>query len=833
VARSAILLQKHETSRARLRAILKYILIMAAIRVLLQIATTQPERNVQEVREYDLSLDVDYNGLKYSGKVTVDLESIGDVSLNAVGQQINGVTSGIKRVPFKHDGKVLAIQTGKFSGPLEIEFNTKISDNFTGFYKASYGDGYILSTHLEAVQARKVFPCLDHPAYKATFRVKVRTDANLSVISNMPIESETTEDGKKTTTFQKTPKMSTYLLYLGVGKFFQEKGRHGETELYAAYADRPTGRINTGFSFEATQKVLDYYESYFGIPFQLPKLHNVAVPEFAYGAMENWGAITYREILLHVDKDTSIRAKKSVAHVIAHEIAHMWFGDLVTMKWWDDLWLNESFATFMDYKSTDRAYPDWKVWQDFVRTSTSGAMGRDSLTKTHPIMANVHDPEEIEELFDEISYGKGASILRMIEAYIGSENFKRGVAQYLQKFRYSNASGHDLWSNLQEASGTDVSRIMEGWISQEGFPVVKVSLTGNKLVLEQERFLLTGGTSKQIWPIPVTMSVDGKTQSLLLDKKKSEINLATTPRSIKLNVDQTGFYIVQYDGKALHDLVWKGRLSPFDRWGLINDAKAFLLSGRMPFKEYLNLVEKYQNEEEYLPAIELSDQLSFLYQIAPSKLAETSRRFHSAGLKIFETKKDDNSTTLKGVIAARLTLLDDAYAKSAGSKFKDLASVEPDMKRSVVMGYARSSNDYDGLISRYTKSATDEERLRFLEGLVSFKNSELISKTLDFALSGKVKRQDVRNVILYATSNPDGRTVVWQWFKKNMTKLEAMYAGTAQFSIILREYFSIIGVSLAAEVEKFLNEHKVIGADIALERLRVYDQLAKKILAGS
>jgi aminopeptidase N len=218
--------------------------------------------------------------------------------------------------------------------------------------------------------------------------------------------------------------------------------------------------------------------------------------------------------------------------------------------------------------------------------------------------------------------------------------------------------------------------------------------------------------------------------------------------------------------------------------------------------------------------------------MAPSKLAETSRKFHSAGLKIFETKKDDNSTTLKGVIAARLTLLDDAYAKSAGSKFKDLASVEPDMKRSVVMGYARSSNDYDGLISRYTKSTTDEERLRFLEGLVSFKNPEIIAKTLDFALSGKVKRQDVRNVILYATSNPDGRTAVWQWFKKNMTKLEAMYAGTAQFSIILREYFSIIGVGLAAEVEKFFSEHKVIGADIALERLRIYDKLAKNIAAA-
>jgi len=797
----------------------------------LQLATTQSEKNVQEVREYDLFLDVDFSGLKYSGKVVVDLESLGDVSLDAVGQEISNVKSGGNKVPFKHSGKVLEIQTGKFSGPLEVDFKGKVSDNFTGFYKASYGDGYILTTHLEAVQARKVLPCVDHPAFKAVFKVSVRTDANLSIISNMPVESETKQGEKKTVTFKKTPKMSTYLLYLGVGKFVQEKSRHGGTELYAAYADRPTVKINTEFSFDATRKVLDFYESYFGIPFQLPKLHNVAVPEFAYGAMENWGAITYREILLHVDKDTSIRARKSVAHVIAHEIAHMWFGDLVTMKWWDDLWLNESFATFMDFKSTHQAYPDWKVWQDFVRTSTSGAMGRDALTKTHPIMARVHDPEEIEELFDEISYGKGASILRMIEAYIGPENFKNGVRHYLQKFRYGNASGQDLWSNLQEASGTEVARIMEGWISQEGFPVVKASLADGRLTLEQERFLLTGETSKQIWPIPVTMNIDGKTQSLLLDKKRSEVKLPTTLRSIKVNVDQTGFYVVQYDGNELGGLVWKGRLSPLDRWGLISDAKAFLLSGRIPFKEYLDLIERYENEDEYLPAIEVSDQLAFLYQIAPSKLIDIKRKVHHTELKIFQSKKDDNSTTLKGIVAARLTLVDDAYAKEASSKFKDLANVEPDMKRSVVMGYARSSNDYDGLISRYSKSETDEERLRYLEGLVSFKSPELVAKTLDFALSGKVKRQDVRNVILYATANPDAKVAVWQWFKKNMAKLEEMYSGTAQFSIILREYISIVGVGRLGEVEKFFDEHKVIGSDIALERLRIYDKLANGITA--
>src|SRR2546428_553007 len=277
--------------------------------------TGQP---VQLVRQYDLFFDIDFTGLSFNGKVTVDLDTTGDVSLDAVGLQVKSVKHGNRNLQFKQTSNAVEIKTGKFGGPLDIEFNGKVSENFTGFYKASYGDGYILTTHLEAAQ-----------------------------------------------------------------------------------------------------KVLDYYESYFGIPYQLPKLHQIAVPEFAYGAMENWGAITYREILMHVDQNTSVRAKKAVAGVIAHEIAHMWFGDLVTMKWWDDIWLNESFATFMGHHAVDQGYPQWNVWQDFVRTQTSGAMGRDGLRSTHPIEARVKNPEEIEELFDEISYGKGASILRMIEEYIG------------------------------------------------------------------------------------------------------------------------------------------------------------------------------------------------------------------------------------------------------------------------------------------------------------------------------------------------------------------------------------------------------------------------------
>jgi tricorn protease interacting factor F2/3 len=487
----------------------------------------------------------------------------------------------------------------------------------------------------------------------------------------------------------------------------------------------------------------------------------------------------------------------------------------------------------MGHKAVDKGYPQWRVWQDFVRTQTSGAMGRDALRSTHPIEARVKDPGEIEELFDEISYGKGASILRMIEAYIGPDNFQKGVSKYLAKFEYSNASGRDLWTHLEEASGSDVKRIMEAWINHAGYPVITASLAHGKLSLEQERFLLAGGIEKQTWPVPITMIVDGKSQKMLLDKEKAEVNVGASPKSLKLNVDQTGFYAVHYRGKELQDLVWKSKLSPLDKWGMISDAKAFLLSGHMPFKEYLNLLEKFQNEEEYLPVFEVSDQLDLLYQLAPEKIKALSRRFHTAQLKILQAKKDENSLMLKGVVAGRLTLLDDAYAKEQGLNIKDLASVEPDMKRPVVMGYARSRNEYDGLMLGFKNSVTDEERLRYLEGLASFSKPELVARGLEFSLSGQVKKQDVRNIVAYAAANPEARNMTWQWFKTNIEKLNMMYEGTAQLSSIMRAYISIAGVGKVEEAESLFNQHPLPAADATLERLKIYDRLARSIIAPS
>jgi len=502
------------------------------------------------------------------------------------------------------------------------------------------------------------------------------------------------------------------------------------------------------------------------------------------------------------------------------------------MKWWDDLWLNESFATFMAYKVVDWAFPQWKIWQDFVKNSTGGAMARDGLTSTHPIEAKVRSPEEIEELFDEISYGKGASILRMIEAYIGPDKFQKGVSKYLQQFRYSNAAGRDLWNHLQQASGLDVSRVMNEWISKEGYPVVKASLSQGKLLLEQERFMFSGERKMQTWPIPVNITVDGKTQQLLLEKEKAEVKL-TTPKSLKLNEDRTGFYRTDYRGNELQKLVWASKLSGLDRYGLANDAWAFLNSGRMSWKEYQTLLERFFGDEEYLPTFETSERLTTLFLIAPEKTIDLSRRYHKSQLKILERKRDENSSLLKGIVALRLAVMDDAYAREVGSKFKDLANVEPDMKRAVIVGYARSSNDYEGLLSAYKKSTTDEDRLRYLEGLASFKRPDLVRRVQDFAMAGNVKRQDIgRGLLQFATSNPDAHAVTWEWFRDNIEKLDKMYEGTATLSAYMRLYISVIGVGRVGEVEKFFGERKLAGADATLERLKIHDRLAKEITSS-
>ena len=782
-----------------------------------------------KVESYDLLLDIDFSNLRFEGKVKIQLESETDVKLNAVGLEIRRSQANGKQIECHLNGEDLTLKTGKFSGTLEIDYRGTITDKLVGLYKAAYDGGYVASTQFEAASARRMLPCVDHPAQKAEFKVTVKTDKTLDVISNTPAASTAVEGARKTVTFQKTPRMSTYLLYLGVGKFEEVKEKHDGVEYVVATVPGKTSGAR--FPLDVAKGSVQFFEKYFGIKYVLPKLHLIGVPEFAAGAMENWGAITFREIALLVDKESSVRVKKQVLDTIAHEVSHQWFGNLVTMKWWDDLWLNESFATFMAAKADAAMFPQWKTWEEFLRLDTAGALSRDSILNTHPIEVKVKSPSEIEEVFDDISYGKGASVIRMLEAYTGEESFMKGVRAYLQKYKYSNAAGSDLWTSIEETSKTQAKQIMSEWIKKPGYPVLSVTLKDHKVSITQERFLLSGHSEKTLWPVPITMKINGVTKKLLMEKEEELVEVPGGVLSLKLNLDQTGFYRVHYDG--MYDKVWKTEMSPLDRYGIISDAYAFVFQGRMNFSEYLKLVDRYIDEEEYLPAYEVSDQLASLYVLAPAALASTSTKFHRAQLSLLASKADENSTLLRGVIAGRLCLVDDEFAKKTSSRFSDYDEVEPDMRAAIVVAFARSTGDFDTVLDNYKTRVSEEEKARFLAGLTSFKDPALVSKALNLAVSGEVRKQHALNILVGVMRNPDARTVTWDWISKNIDWLRSIYEGVGTVSRFLTAGIPIFGIGRAQKVERFFEAHKIpeatMGIEAGIEKLKINENLLKRI----
>ena len=783
---------------------------------------------VASISSYNILLDVNFRQLTYDGRVRIQVDCQDDLTLNSVGLKISTITHSGKNLLFEHDEEDLLIKSGPLNGVIEIKYQGRITDDLVGIYKAPYEDTYMITTQFEAASARRMFPCIDHPDYKAKFTMSVVIDNELDAISNMPIESVEAHNGRKTLSFQETVKMSTYLLYVGIGKFEEIRDNFEGIELIVATSP---GLSNKGkFALQATKDSMDFYHKYFGIPYELPKIHLLAIPEFAAGAMENWGAITFREIVLLVDENTSISIKKAVVEVVAHELAHQWFGNLVTMKWWNDLWLNESFATFVAYKVVHSIHPEWKAWEDFLNSETAGAMSRDSLRNTHPIEVVVNSPSEIEQIFDSISYGKGASILRMVEAFIGVEEFRLGVSNYLKKFELANATGDDLWTSLEAAAKKPIKMLVNEWLKKPGYPMISASFKDGKLLLKQERFLISGELVEGLWPIPITIRIDGDTRVFLMDEETKVID-AKELKSLKINIDQTGFYRVHYTD--IYDKVWNSDLSNFDKWGLISDSLAFTVSGRMKFPDYLEILSRYSGENDYLPVFEISDQLSFLDTIIPSKAAHISKEFHSSQIKKLEGSKDENSIMLRGIMMGRLAMVDDSYADSLGSKMEVYDSMPADVKSAVAIAYARVSGDFDGLQKRYSESKGDEERSRFLRAIMSIKDPALIASALCMAFTEKVKRQDITTMIMSATRNPEAREVVWDWIKDNIIAIRKLHEGTGGMSRLALAIIPILGIGRIAEIEKFFSENKFPeaekGVEAGMEKLKIYDRFVNSL----
>jgi len=419
----------------------------------------------------------------------------------------------------------------------------------------------------------------------------------------------------------------------------------------------------------------------------------------------------------------------------------------------------------------------------------------------------------------------------MLEAYTGEENFMKGVRSYLQKYKYSNAAGTDLWTQIEETSGAQIKRIMSDWIKKPGYPVLSVAHSGRRLSIRQERFLLSGRAEKSVWPVPITMKLNGVTKKLLLESEEEIIDVPGTLTSVKLNIDQTGFYRVHYDG--IYDKVWKSELSALDRYGIISDAYAFAFQGRTSFSEYLGLVDRYSKEAEYLPAYEVSDQLSSLYALAPNSVAEASKKFHREQLKILANKTDENSILLRGVMAGRLALVDADYAKENTSKFNDYDKIEPDMKTAIVTAYARHTGDFDTILSNYKSRSSEEEKARFLGGLISYNDPSLVSRALSLAVSGEIRKQHVLNLLGGVTRNPDARDATWDWLSKNMDWLRKIYEGVGTVSRYLTSAIPYFGIGRADEVQRFFATHKVPeagrGIEAGMERLKINEDFLRRI----
>jgi tricorn protease interacting factor F2/3 len=773
------------------------------------------------ITEYDIKLDLDFETGSYTGEETIYMSAI-NPWIDAEGLKIESVWADGKRVEPVEGNKGFKVEAN-ITEKLQIKFKGKASENLMGFYVARFKDTKFYTTQFEPNGARLFIPCIDRPDYKARFKLTVHVNRDTKVISNMPpLKIERSNNGV-TYYFPETLPMSTYLLYLGVGDFDEIEDKIGDKMVnVAAYG----GKSSRGrFALDVAKKVIDFYEGYFGIEYPLPKLHLIAVPEFAVGAMENWGAITFREIALLADEKSSESIRRNVATVVAHEIAHQWFGDLVTMKWWDDLWLNESFATFMSYKAINSVFPEWDHWEDFVLTETEPAMHTDSLSTTHPIHVPVNKPEEIEQIFDDISYGKGASVLRMLEDYIGEKFFEDGIKSYLKTHAYSNATMNDLWASMEEASSLPVQKIMNAWVTKAGHPIVKVYFGDTKVKIEQKRFKYLS-LEDDVWPLPLTYYKDGKKVTALFEDVTGEIEDFS-----KINVEGKGFYRVLYSD---WDKPLTESKSAFDKWNLLVDSYSSMLANLISPNEYFSITEKFLGENSYLPALTLLSQMTTLYLIFGDKIKPIYERHLNFLYETWKNRTDFKAKMFNGILSRRLSMINNKFAKEIAKA--DYFSSDPNMRAAVAVSIAVSSEKpYEELISLYKKATYDEDRVNILTGMLNIRKKDDFQRVLLMFKTNDVKKQDIR-YITNAITNPQNYDLLWAWLKDNIEYLRSVFAKSGVLPRMLFALIPYVGLGKEDEVREFFEKNKVeeasMGIKNGLELLEVYSRLRNSFKAS-
>jgi tricorn protease interacting factor F2/3 len=756
-----------------------------------------------------------------------------------------------KEVAFNFDGAVSG------DAVLEVRFQGVNNDKLYGFYRSSYDNNgkkaYILSSQFEAADARAAFPCFDEPSFKATFDITMVVDKNLTAISNMPIKSQSSSKGKKKIQFQRTPVMSCYLLYLSVGKYDVASGNLGKLKINVVTV--PGKKKLTSLALDYAKKFVAFYQNYFGIDYPLPKLDLLAIPDFSAGAMENWGAITFREIaLLCDDKNVSVSVKQRIAEVIAHELAHQWFGDLVTMKWWNDLWLNESFATYMSYKAMDSTFPEWDMKTQYFDDVISTAFSVDALKSTHPISVNVSSPDEINELFDEISYEKGGTVLHMLETYATPEIFRKGLHIYLTKHAYSNASQHDLWDaidKVERRNKVSVTEVADKWINLAGYPIIDVQKNGDSLELRQKRFLIVDSKlQKQVWPIPMPYLTEGERRPVpwILDRERSKIAIGDAAWA-KLNYGQHYLYRVRYPDEMLGKLgglIKRKTIKGTDSWGIENDLFVLARAGKIRLNTYLNFLEKYCfGNLDYPLNVGVSDHLnwfdSMLEDKAPDRrLKQLIIKYHKPILDRLGWQKrpnDDNITVM--FRSSAISSLAKAGHKPTISRamlmfnsFLHGKPIEPDL-RGTIYGLAAwfgNAKTYARMVELYKKEKIPDEQRRFLQSLALFRDKKLIEKSLKFAYSKDVRLQDAYALPAIISGNPVGKKLILKWTEKKWQMLLKIHqSGTHMIDRYVTNLGGAYTTKERDEIDHFFHEKRNMRDDFKREVTKTLERIDANI----
>ncbi len=808
----------------------------------MKIKNIRLSKNVVPI-EYDIQLKPDLDNFTFEGVETITLSTLKSTkTLTLHSKEIEIETAEVELSQNKIFAKISYNETNEtatFTFPKVIQKNKNIkltlvfkgilNDKMRGFYRSKYTilekEYHIATSQFEPTNARRAFPCFDEPAQKAIFNVSLIIHPDKTAISNtLPISILEHDSKYQIIKFSPTPKMSTYLLAFIVGdfEFIESKTKNG---VQIRVFTTPGKKHQAKFALDCAIKTLEFYEKYFDIAYPLSTLDMIAIPDFTYGAMENWGAITYRESALLVDDDhSSLSNKQWVALVIAHEIAHQWFGNLVTMEWWTHLWLNEGFASYIEYLAVDKLFPHWDIWTQFSTSDLGVALRLDALKNTHPIEIPVHHPNEIGEIFDEVSYSKGASIIRMLADYLGEKDFRDGLRHYLKKHSYKNTETFHLWESFEEISKKPVAKIMHNWTSKGGYPVIKAEIINNKLSLSQERFFASPiskqkSKDKTLWQIPIT--------------------IFSSDVSLKINFGESGFFRVAYSKELLEKLklpVENKLLSPRDRLGIIRDLFALAEAGIIPTTDVLEFLFSYKKEDNYTVWLEISIGLGRLEQIFAKE--NYKEKLDNIILNLFSPladelgwgkKKDEmhTNTFLRSLAISRAgragnkEIITEARKKFSAIQ-KDV-HINPDIRGAVYSIIAKwgTKKEYEVFIKKYKNEILHEEKNRIGGVLGDFTNPEILKSVCEFALSKYVRPQDTIGIISSIGANPAGRDV-WLNFVKNNWKILVSRYGEGGYALgrLIKAIGGNAEIKDLKSFKKFFDKHDAPGAKRAVEQTK-------------